>query len=97
MRVANARQIFAAGTKLHGNHALGNQLTGHRTNDMDAQDFVSDGVGQHLDHAGGVAQRACTAIRQEWKGTRLISTTSRLELLLGLSKTSDTSLFNGLI
>ena len=41
MRVHGALQIFGAAAKFHRQHGLGDQLAGHRTDDVHAQYLVA--------------------------------------------------------
>ena len=56
---------------------------------MYPEDFVGGSVCQHLDHAGGVAQGAGTAVGHERKGAGFVSATGRFELLFGLTDPGD--------
>jgi len=56
---------------------------------VNAQDFIRLGIGQHLDHAGGVAQRACAAVGEEREATSLVLDAVGLELLLGAAHPGD--------
>ena len=87
--MADARNVFAAGAKLHRHDALGNQFAGHRADDVHAQNFIGRGIGQHLDHAGGITQGTGAAIGQEREGPGAVGATSGLELLLGLTDPGD--------
>ena len=89
MGVADARDVLAAGLELHRHHGLGDQLAGHRADDVHAEDLVGLGVGQELDHAGGVAERARAAVGHEREGAGLVGAACGLELLLGLADPGD--------
>ena len=90
--MANACNILAAGAEFHGHHTLGNQFAGHGANDVHAQNFVCFGIGQHLHHAGRIAQRAGAAIGQEREGARLVGHAICLELLLGAANPGNSGL-----
>ena len=47
MRVYGSLQILGAGLELHGKGRLGDELAGHRTNDVHAQDGIALPVGQN--------------------------------------------------
>ena len=50
--MADAGNVFAAGTEGHGHAGFGNQLAGAGADDVHAQNFVGRGIGQELDHGG---------------------------------------------
>ena len=63
VRVAGQCQVFGAGAELHGDHALGDHLTGVLTHDVHAEDTVSFRIGNDLGAAfGGVSG----AFRSPW-------------------------------
>ena len=81
--------IFGSAAELHDRHRLGDQLRGHRADDMHPEHLVGDRIGQNLDKAGGVAQRPRASIGQERKASGLVGAARRLELLLGLADPRD--------
>ena len=87
--MANPGDILAARAKLHRHNAFCNQLAGHRPDDVHAKYFVGRSVCEHLDHAGGIAQRPGAAIGQEGKAAGPVSAPLGLELLLGLADPGD--------
>ena len=51
MGMTDARDILGTGGKIQCGDRLGDQLGGARTKDVDAQDAIGPGVGDHLDQA----------------------------------------------
>jgi len=84
MRVADAREVLARCAEFHRDDAFGNELGGIRPDDVHAEDPIRCGIGENLDEAGRVAERACTAVGGERKAPRAVSDTRGFELLLRL-------------
>jgi len=81
MRVTGARNVFAAGAKLHGRDGFGDQVAGARADNMDAEYSVDGGIGQNLNATCGVANAARTAIGLERKNAFAVFNAGFFELL----------------
>ena len=85
MRAMSSRR----GLELHRHHRLGDQLASHRADDVHAEDLVGLRVGEELDHAGGVAERARPAVGHERERAGPVGAAGGLQLLLGLADPGD--------
>lgn len=83
--VAGAGNILAGSAILEGKGTLSNHLTGVRTDDVDTENTVGLGVGDHLNHALSVKVGLGTGVGAEGEGTDAVGNTSLLEFLLGLA------------
>src|SRR3982074_970577 len=89
MRVDGALQILAAGGVFHRQHRFRDQLPGHGTDDVHAEDFVIIACGHDLREAGGLLQGARAAAGKEREYAGLVFTAARLDLLLGEADPGD--------
>src|SRR6184192_2477748 len=89
MRMDGALQILAAGRVLHRQHRLSDQLPGHGTDDVNAQDLVVVARGHDLREAGGLLQGARPATGEEREHAGLVLAAARLDLLLGEADPGD--------
>ena len=89
MRMADACDVFGRGLELHRHHGLGDQLGRLRSDDVNAQNLIGLGIGQDLDHPGGVTHCARAAVRHEREGSRLVASALGLELLFRLPDPRD--------
>src|SRR5205823_6880376 len=87
--VDGALQILAARRVLHGEHRLGDQLTGHGAYDVHAQDLVVVARGHDLREAGGLLQGARPAAGEKREHAGLVFAAARLDLLLGEADPGD--------
>src|SRR3984893_6235108 len=89
MRVDGALQILAAGRVFHRQHRLRDQLPGHGTDDVHAEDLVVIACGHDLREAGGLLQGARAAAGEEREYAGLVFAAARLDLLLGEADPGD--------
>ncbi len=89
MGVADERNVLGRRAELHRDHRFRDQLGRHRADDMHAEDAVGRGVGEKLDEAAGITQRAGAAVGHERELTRLVLNAFALKLLLGLADPGD--------
>src|SRR6185437_3977948 len=89
MRVDRTLQVLGARGVLHGQHRLGDQLTGERTDDVYAQDLVIVLRRDDLRKALRMLHGARPAAGEEREDTDLVGAAARLDLLLGLAHPGD--------
>lgn len=83
--VTCAGNILARSTVFHSKSSLSNHLASIGSNDVGAQDTVSLGVGQNLDHAVGVGVGLGTGVGAEGEGADAVRDVLVLEFLLVLA------------
>lgn len=83
--VAGAGNILAGSAILEGKGTLSNHLTGVGADDVNTENTVGLGVGDHLDHTLSVEVGLGAGVGAEGEGTDAVGDTGLLELLLGLA------------
>src|SRR5688572_16974463 len=83
MCVHGPLQVLGARRVLHRQHRFGNQLAGHRTDDVHAEDLVVVGRRDDLAEAGSRFHGAGAATRQERERAGLVRPPALLDLFLG--------------
>src|ERR1700682_4097409 len=89
MGVTDTSNVLARPSELHCHNALRDQLGDERADRVHAEHAIGFGIGQYLDKAAGIAERACSAVGHERKRSRAIGCAGVLELLFGLTHPRD--------
>jgi len=85
MRMDGALQVFTAGAIFKRQHSLGDQLTGHRSDDVYTQDAIGSRIGNHLGKTTRGLHGARTATGHKREHAELDGKASRTGLLFGLT------------
>jgi hypothetical protein len=80
--MAAAGDVFTAGSELHGNRRLVNQLTGMRADNVHAQHAIGGFIGKHLDESVCVPSGTSSPIGSKRKLTGSIPDPRRLQRIL---------------
>src|SRR5215475_10654491 len=73
--------ILAAGGKVHGGSSLGDEISRPRPKDVNSENAIALGIGQHFHFAVGLAQGLGAAISAEWKHPASIVSSFPLQIL----------------
>ena len=83
MGVADAGNVFATGTVLHGQDGFVDQLPGHAADEMHAENFVRFLVGEDFDESVGVVVALGPTVGRQREFSDFVRGSGLLEVLLG--------------
>jgi hypothetical protein len=89
MGMARAGNVLSGRTVFEGESSLSNHLTSIGSDDVNTQQTVGLGVGEHLDHALGVEVGLGTRVGAEWEGSNSVGDVLALEFLFALANPSN--------